>query len=217
MLYESRIYYAVPGRLAVLNATFADHTVGFFRKHGIGMLGFWTDEIGVSNRLTYILTFDSLADRETKWAAFIADPGWQKTLSQATADGPVVAQIHNTFMRLTPYSPEPRIDTDVQELRIYDAMPGKLRNLHDRFANHTMKLFEKHGIANIAYWVEDVGTSNRLVYLLGHPDLGSREKSFAAFLADPDWQKAHADSEADGALVRASQHCILRRTAYSPR
>jgi hypothetical protein len=105
----------------------------------------------------------------------------------------------------------------VQELRIYDAMPGKLPNLHDRFANHTIKLFEKHGMTNIAYWVEDVGISNRLVYLLGHADLGSREKSFAAFQADPDWHKARADSEADGALVRASQHCILRCTAYSPR
>lgn len=74
MLYESRVYYTVPGRLAALNARFADHTMGFFRKHGIGMLGFWTDEIGISNRLTYILTFDSMADRETKWAAFQADP-----------------------------------------------------------------------------------------------------------------------------------------------
>ena len=50
MLYESRIYYTVPGRLPALNARFANHTMGFFRRHGIGMLGFWTDEIGVSNR-----------------------------------------------------------------------------------------------------------------------------------------------------------------------
>ena len=96
-------------------------------------------------------------------------------------------------------------------------MPGKLPKLHDRFANHTIKLFEKHGMANIAYWIEDVGTSNRLVYLLGHASLASREKSFGRLPADPDWQKARADSEADGALLRASQHCILRLTAYSPR
>jgi len=56
-----------------------------------------------------------------------------------------------------------------------------------------------------------------LVYLLGHPDLGSREKGFASFQTDPDWQKARGESEADGPLVRASQHCILRPTAYSPR
>ena len=217
MLYESRIYYTVPGRLPALNARFANHTMGFFSRHGIGMLGFWTDEIGQSNRLTYINVFDSMADRESRWAAFQADQEWQQVRSQTEADGPIVAQVVNSFMRLTAYSPQPRIDGEVQELRIYEAVPGRLPDVHNRFANHTIKLFEKHGISNVAYWVEDVGTSNRLVYLLGHADLGSREKSFAAFQADPDWQKARADSEADGALVQASQHCILRRTAYSPR
>ena len=137
--------------------------------------------------------------------------------AQTEADGPIVSQVVNSFMRLTPYSPQPRVEGGVHELRVYDAVPGKLPNLHDRFANHTIKLFEKHGMANVAYWIEDVGTSNRLVYLLGHADLGSREKSFAAFQADPDWQTARAASEADGALVQASRHCILRLTPYSPR
>ncbi len=217
MLYESRIYYTVPGRLPALNDRFANHTMGFFKQHGIGMLGFWTDEIGTSNRLTYILTFDSMADREAKWSTFQADTGWQEVRAKTEADGPIVAQVQNSFMRLTPYSPAPRINTAVQELRIYDAMPGKLPNLHNRFSNHTMGLFEKHGISNIAYWVDDVGVSNRLIYLLGYPDLGAREKSWAAFGADPDWQKARAESEVDGFLVRVSQHCILRPTVYSPR
>jgi hypothetical protein len=70
---------------------------------------------------------------------------------------------------------------------------------------------------NIAYWVDDVGTSNRLTYMLGYPDLGAREKSFAAFQADPAWQQARAESEKDGALVRVSRHSILRLTSYSPR
>ena len=70
MLYECRIYDAVPGNLPALNERFANHTTGFFRKHGIGMLGFWTDEIGTSNRLTYIVTFENMADREARWGAF---------------------------------------------------------------------------------------------------------------------------------------------------
>lgn len=217
MLYESRVYLTVPGRLPALNDRFAKHTLGFFRKYGIGMLGFWTDEIGISNRLTYILSFDSMADREKKWNDFQADPGWHQVRAETEASGPIVAQVLNTFMRLTPYSPPPQIKSAVQELRIYDAMPGKLPALHDRFANHTIKLFARHGIENIAYWTEDVGTSNRLVYLLGYPDLGAREKSWASFGADPDWQKARADSEKNGSLVRVSQHCILRPTPYSPR
>jgi hypothetical protein len=217
MLYESRIYTAVPGKLTALNERFAKHTMGYFTKHGIGMLGFWTDEIGTSNQLTYILVFDSMTDREQKWGAFQADPGWQRVRAETEAAGSLVAQVHNTFMRLTPYSPKPQIRSNVQELRVYDAMPGKLPALHDRFSNHTMRLFAKHGIDNIAYWTEDVGTSNRLVYMLGYPSLGHRETSFAAFLADPDWQRARAESEKDGALVRVSRHSILRLTPYSPR
>ncbi len=128
-----------------------------------------------------------------------------------------MAHVQNTFMRLTPYSPEPQLSSNVQELRVYDAMPGKLPALHDRFSNHTMRLFERHGIENIAYWTEDVGTSNRLVYMLGYPGLGDREKSWAAFGADPDWNKARAESEKDGSLTRISHHSILRLTPYSPR
>jgi hypothetical protein len=217
MLYESRTYIAVPGKLPAINERFAKHTMGFFKKHGIGMLGFWTDEIGASNQLTYILAFDSMADREQKWTAFQADPGWHQVRAQTEAEGPLVAQVLNTFMRLTPYSPQPQVRSNVQELRVYDAMPGKLPALHDRFANHTMGLFTKHGIDNIAYWVDEVGTSNRLIYMLGYADLGGREKSWAAFQADPAWQQARAESERNGSLVRVSRHRILRLTPYSPR
>jgi hypothetical protein len=217
MLYESRIYTAVPGKLPAVNDRFAKHTMGFFKKHGIGMLGFWTDEIGTSNRLTYILVFDSMADREKKWTAFQADPGWHQVRSETEAAGPIVDHVVNAFMRLTPYSPQPQMRSNIQELRIYDAMPGKLQALHDRFANHTMALFNKHGIENVAYWTEDVGTSNRLVYRLGHADLGAREKGFSAFQADPAWQQARAESERHGPLVRVSCHAILRLTPYSSR
>ena len=217
MLYELRVYRTVPGKLPAINDRFAKHTIGFFKKHGIGIMGFWNDEIGRSNQLTYILTFDSLADREAKWTAFQADPGWSQVRAETEAAGPIVAQVLNTFMRLTPYSPQPQMHSNVQELRIYDAMPGKLPALHDRFAKHTTGLFAKHGIENVAYWVDDVGISNRLTYMLGYPDLGAREKSFAAFTADPAWQQARAESEQDGTLVRVSRHSILRLTPYSPR
>jgi hypothetical protein len=217
MLYESRVYYTVPGRLPAINDRFATYTMDFFRKYGIGMLGFWNDEIGVSNRLSYILSFDSMADREKKWTEFQADPGWHKVRAETEASGPIVDHVVNAFMRLTPYSPPPRMSSNLQELRIYDAMPGKLPALHDRFANHTIGLFKKHGIENVAYWTEDIGTSNRLVYMLGYPDLGARERSWTAFQADPEWQKARTESEKNGPLVRVSQHCILRRAAYSPK
>ena len=217
MLYESRIYKAVPGKLAAINARFANHTIGFFNEFDIGIVGFWNDEIGASNQLTYILSFDSMADREKKWSAFGAHKPWLEVRAETESDGPLVSQVINSFMRLTPYSPEPSFKTTLQEKRIYEAMPGKLPELHDRFSNHAMGLFEKHGIENVAYWTESVGTSNRLVYMLGYDDVGAREKGWAAFGADPEWQKARAKSEEDGALVRESRHSIMRLTPYSPR
>ena len=217
MLYESRVYHAVPGKLPALNDRFASITMGYFNQYDIGMMGFWTDDIGASNKLTYILTFDDMADREKKWTTFGADKARLAAFAETEVDGPLVAIVNNSFMQATPYSPKPQLSSNVQELRVYDAMPGKLPALHDRFSNHTMPLFEKHGIENIAYWTEVVGTSNRLVYMLGYPSLGDREKSWAAFGADPDWQKARTESEKDGPLVRVSRHSIMRPTSYSPR
>ena len=217
MLYEMRVYDAMPGKLPALNDRFENHTIGFFKDHGIGILGFWTAEIGTSNQLTYILSFDSMADRENKFAAFGADKRWQEVRAETESEGPFVSSISNTFMRLTPYSMEPDVSSNVQELRVYHAMPGKLPALHDRFADHTINLFKKHGIKNVGYWTEDVGTSNKLVYMLGYSGLGDREKGWAAFGADPDWLNARAASEVDGPLVRRSISTILRRTAYSPK
>ena len=217
MLYETRDYYVVPGNLEALHERFASHTMGYFKQYGIGMMGFWTDEIGISNLLTYILTFDSMADREKKWGEFSVDPGWLQVRVESESSGPLVARVENSFMRTTAYSPEPDLTSKVQEMRVYDAVPGKLPALHDRFANHTMELFERHGMDNVAYWTEDVGTSNRLVYMLGYPSLGDREKSWAAFRGDPDWLRVRAVTEKDGPLIRESRHRVMSLTSYSPR
>lgn len=132
MLYELRIYDAVAGRLPDISGRFANHTCALFRKHGVKYLGFWTDEIGRSNRLTYINVFDSMADRESRWAKFGSDPDWLEVRKQTEANGPLVDAVTNRFLRPTPYSPEPKVSTAVQELRIYEAMPGRLPDVHNR-------------------------------------------------------------------------------------
>ena len=217
MLHELRVYETMPGKLPALNDRFANHTTGFFKNHGIGMLGFWTDEIGDSNKLTYILSFDSMADREQKMTAFQADRAWQEVRAETEQDGPFVARVLNTFLQLTAYSPEPKVTTNVQELRTYEAVPGNLPALNDRFANHTNALFQKHGIEVVGFWTEVVGTSNQLVYMLGYGGLGDREERWGAFQNDADWQKARAASEVNGPLVKRSHNRMIRRTAYSPR
>lgn len=107
-------------------------------------------------------------------------------------------------------------DTRVYEMRTYYAPPGKLDALHARFRNHTLKLFEKHGMVNIGYWVPLENPDNRLIYILAYPSREAREQSWKAFMADPDWQKAWKESERDGKLVAKAEHIFLTVTDYSP-
>jgi hypothetical protein len=105
MIYELRVYDAVPGKLPALNQRFEKITMGYFAKHGMQVVGFWTDEVGTSNRLTYMLTFDDMAAREKAWTAFRADAERLKAFEETERDGPLVARIENTIIRPTAYSP----------------------------------------------------------------------------------------------------------------
>ena len=105
MIYELRVYDAVVGKLPALNKRFADITLGYFEKHDIKVVGFWTDVIGTSNRLTYMLAFDDLAHRERAWASFAADEERVKAFAETERDGSLVRVVKNTIMRPTPYSP----------------------------------------------------------------------------------------------------------------
>jgi len=103
------------------------------------------------------------------------------------------------------------------ELRVYYAAPGKLNDLHARFRDHTVKLFEKHGMSNIGYWVPVENPDNRLVYLLAYPSREARETAWKEFLADPDWKAAQKASEINGRLVTKADATLLNATDYSPR
>jgi hypothetical protein len=109
-------------------------------------------------------------------------------------------------------------DAMLYELRIYTADKGKLDALNARFKDHTLKLFEKHGITNIGYWVPVKNDENKLYYVIAHKDKAARDASFKAFGADPDWQKAYKESERDGPLtVKGGIEAIfLTATDYSP-
>jgi hypothetical protein len=107
-------------------------------------------------------------------------------------------------------------DTRCFEMRTYYAAPDKLDELHARFRDHTCKLFEKHGIQNIGYWVPVDNPDNKLIYVLAYPSREARDKSWKAFMADPDWQTAYKASEAKGRLVTRFESIYLTATDYSP-
>ena len=108
------------------------------------------------------------------------------------------------------------------ELRLYTANAGKLPELHARFRDHTLKLFEKHGMENIIYWTVSEGaagddTNNMLVYIIAHKDKAAADASWAAFRADPDWQAAQAKSEVNGKLLAKDPVSVFMiPTEFSP-
>jgi hypothetical protein len=105
MIHELRVYQAVPGQMAKLQARFRDHLPPIWEKHGIHAIGFWTTLVGESsNQFTYILQWDSLADLERKWTAFLNDRAWHKVRDEGERDGPIVASISNQILAPTAFS-----------------------------------------------------------------------------------------------------------------
>jgi NIPSNAP len=105
MLYELRVYECLPGRLPDLLRRFETITLKLWEKHGIRQAGFWTTVIGGSNQsLTYLIAWESLAERETKWSAFQADPEWHKKRAETETNGPIVANVRNEILTPTAFS-----------------------------------------------------------------------------------------------------------------
>ena len=105
MIYELRIYHCVSGRLPALLKRFETITLKLWEKHGIRQAGFWTVLVGDGNHdLHYMLAWDSLADRETKWNAFQADPVWHQARDDSEKAGPIIANIKSSFLKPTAFS-----------------------------------------------------------------------------------------------------------------
>jgi hypothetical protein len=104
------------------------------------------------------------------------------------------------------------------EIRTYTADEGKLDDLNRRFRDHTIRLFEKHGMTNIGYWtpVDGPEAKNTLVYILAYPSREAHAKSWEGFRNDPDWQAARQASEVNGRLVTKVVSQFLAPTDYSP-
>ncbi len=107
----------------------------------------------------------------------------------------------------------------VYELRTYTTLPGRLPALHKRFAEHTKALFEKQGMRNEMYWVptDDARKDTTLIYFLSHESQDAADRSWKAFIADPEWIKVRDASEADGKiLAKPPDRVFMKLTEYSP-
>ena len=125
----------------------------------------------------------------------------------------------NSPLAFAAESAAPTSDNRLFELRIYVTNEGKLPDLLARFRDHTVKLFNKHGIENIGYWVpveKEEGADNTLYYIIAHKSREGAEASWAAFRKDPDWQAAAKASEANGKILAQKPEVIfLKATDFS--
>jgi hypothetical protein len=116
-------------------------------------------------------------------------------------------------------TPARAADETVFELRTYYTLPGKLDTLLTRFRDHTCKLFEKHGMVNVGYWVpadDKDGKSNKLIYILQHKSREAAAASWKAFSADTNWQAARKASEVNGRIVEKVESVFMAATDFSP-
>ncbi len=109
--------------------------------------------------------------------------------------------------------------TTMYELRVYHAYEGKLNDLLKRFREHTTKLFEKHGIKNVAYWtpLDEPAKSKTLIYILAHPSREAAAANWKAFQDDPEWKSVRDKSEENGKLVEKVDSTLMAMTDFSPR
>ena len=110
-------------------------------------------------------------------------------------------------------------ETGVYELRIYHAALGKLSDLLARFREHTIKIFDRHGIKSVAYWtpLDEPEKSNTLIYILQHPSREAAAANWKSFQDDPEWKSVKEKSEANGKLVEKIDSTYMALTDFSPR
>jgi hypothetical protein len=218
--FELRIYYAPQGKLDALISRFSDHTTRLFEKQGMQNIGYWVPVNNEKNTLYYILAYPDKESRKKSWEAFLADPEWKSARDKSEVNGKLVDSVKSVFMNsadLIPINSASSGPDRTFELRTYHCLPGRLPNLNTRFKDHTLKLFEQHGLQNIAYFTTDAPTGKQpdLVYLLAYKDQDAAKKSWDAFRTDPVWIKAKDDSEKDGKIVEKIESVYLKPLSFS--
>ena len=219
--YEMRIYYCHPGRLDALISRFTNHTTKIFEKHGMTNVGYWIPNNNTENALYYILSYPSQVARDSSWKQFGRDPEWKEVAKKSEESGKIVAKVTSIFMQATDFSPKIKPSKGAEdrtfEMRTYTALPDKLPNLLARFRNHTLKLFKKHGMENIAYFttLPKDGSTSKLLYFLAHKSEAAGKTSFDAFRLDPNWIQVRDASEKEGKIVEKVESIYMSPTNFS--
>ena len=228
-IYELRSYVSEPGKQADVLKLIEGGGMTFMKKHQLNLVAAWVPADVKDERVFTLVSHKNKASCDASWAAFQNDPAWKEVVQKSAVDGKKpVKSIERVFMSVNDYSPNLDVKSTgerVFELRTYIASKGNLAGLNARFRNHTLKLFEKHGMTNIMYWsalegepltcgklleaVSPIGKAdakidvnapaagNSLIYFIAHASEEAAKESFGKFRVDPDWEKVRTESEAN--------------------
>ncbi len=225
-VYELRIYVANEGRFRHLIKRFRNHTDRIFKKHGLQPIGYWvpTDgRAGTGRRFVYVLEHSSRYAAYKNWNSFSQDKEWKAVLDNPEFQRLLAEKPTSIFMTPNDYSASSRSAIEeaggVYELRTYVANPGKLADLNARFRDHTTRLFNEHGIRNVAYWTpfDKPESDNTLIYLVHHASREQADANWKSFGRDPRWRKVARESQIDGKfLVKPPERIYLKAMDFSP-
>ena len=227
--YELRIITAKPGKLDAVHDWFRAHQDDVLAKHGATNLAYMVPAgENPERKLACLYKYPSTRAIMKFSRAVKADPLWKPL--DTSHDGPdlLIEKMDITTLQETDFSPkftpEKAIQPRVFELRTYTCpSPEKLFCLNSRFRDHTMGLFNKHGMENLVYWhPQDGDNADRmLIYLLAHKSVDAAKESFAKFRADPEWLAAkQASEEKVGGSLTEKENGVVSEffvaTEYSP-
>jgi hypothetical protein len=169
-LYELRTYIANPGMLHRLVNRFENHTLRFFAKHEMQVVGLWLPLDNPENKLVYMLSFADQDACMKSWESFKNDPEWIAIKAESSRDGELVASLKSVFMYTLDFFPEHLTfgENHVFELQTYKNTADNRELLRSLFGKHNMTLFQKHGIGTIQYWEtsEQDGDESKLLICL---------------------------------------------------
>lgn len=228
MFYELRHYDIRSSRgLEQVAGRFNDHILRIWKRLCVEPVGFWSIIIGTPiPRLTYLLAWEDLSQRQARWDAFEADPEWQEVRRDTNAQwgGSPIHTFTSSILKPTDYSRLPRSGNQpsrlvggVFELRTYcfDDM-AKLAQAVEWFGTEGVPAFDKHGIFAMGFWTTYIGVTPRLTVMLLLENLAHRERAWASFYTDPEWPKRQDGLYPNGkCLFTHFESCVMKGTEFS--
>ncbi|HZP01913.1 MAG TPA: NIPSNAP family protein [Terriglobia bacterium] len=199
--------------------------IPLWQKHRFGPVGVFTEDVGPHiPAVHFIRIYASLADREAAWNRLTSDAEWGAAVSDLEKDGPAFYREESVLLTSTPFSPPIRpvapdeLTQGIFELRIYETPTWRqLGYLHDRFEGGEIAIFHKSGIHPIFYADTLIGPNQpNMAYMIPFQGYAQRERAWATFRENPDWQKLRDESvRRGGEIVRNITNMILVPTKFS--